>query len=245
VLAFLLGAAQLLFLFNFWVRSILEGSHGGGRIRGTPRRWNGKWGHLKVYRWPYDYSVPGTADDCTPQTERQVKTPLLNGRGPCGATTIGPLLAATVRERSLDRYFWLLISNVMPRYRTRHSAVPENTSARPPIPRNPFRRQTIPVRPATSHSRMHTSSTTPGLGASNSPQAPVMPPPAPPPPPRPYPSAIKVAAANRFVDDATAMAARDYSDTLARDARRLCRSTSRCGPLSSSRSIRTPMQICR
>ena len=66
LLAFLLGAAQLLFLFNFF-RSIRHGRKAG------PNPWNAatlEWQPEggEVHRWPYDYSLPGADSDCTPQT---------------------------------------------------------------------------------------------------------------------------------------------------------------------------------
>jgi len=68
VLAFLLGAAQLIWVVNFF-RSIWK-----GRVA-EANPWNAatlEWqeGAGEVHRWPYDYSVPGAANDCTPQTER-------------------------------------------------------------------------------------------------------------------------------------------------------------------------------
>ena len=67
LLAFLLGAAQLLFLYNFF-RSIRKGS----KAEANP--WDAatlEWqpgDH--VHRWPYDYSVAGTETDFVPQTEK-------------------------------------------------------------------------------------------------------------------------------------------------------------------------------
>ncbi|MCB4825217.1 cytochrome c oxidase subunit I [Roseicella aerolata] len=79
VVALVVGAAQLLFLFNlFW--SLRRGKEAG------PNPWNattlewqtpetppghGNWGRELpvVYRWAYDYSVPGAARDFTPQNE--------------------------------------------------------------------------------------------------------------------------------------------------------------------------------
>jgi cytochrome c oxidase subunit I len=76
VLAFILGAAQILFLFNFF------GSIRRGKIA-SQNPWNaatlewttespaphGNWrGDVpRVYRWPYDYSLPGAGSDVTPQ----------------------------------------------------------------------------------------------------------------------------------------------------------------------------------
>jgi cytochrome c oxidase subunit 1 len=79
VVALVVGAAQVLFLFNlFW--SLRRGKEAG------PNPWNattlewqtpetppghGNWGREQpvVYRWAYDYSVPGAARDFTPQNE--------------------------------------------------------------------------------------------------------------------------------------------------------------------------------
>jgi cytochrome c oxidase subunit 1 len=71
LLAFLLGAAQLVFLYNFF-RSIWKGRP----AQANP--WNAatlEWiapgeQPVEVHRWPYDYSVPGAATDCTRQDER-------------------------------------------------------------------------------------------------------------------------------------------------------------------------------
>jgi cytochrome c oxidase subunit 1 len=75
--AFVLGAAQLIFLFNFFW-SLGRGK----RVSSNP--WNsaslewatasppphGNWGPMQpvVHRWPYEYSVPGAPEDFTPQT---------------------------------------------------------------------------------------------------------------------------------------------------------------------------------
>jgi len=67
LLAFLLGAAQLLFLYNFF-RSIRKGA----KAEANP------WGAAtlewqpgdQVHRWPYDYSVADAETDFVPQTEK-------------------------------------------------------------------------------------------------------------------------------------------------------------------------------
>ncbi|MDX5438541.1 MAG: cytochrome c oxidase subunit I, partial [Pontibacter sp.] len=75
--------AQFVFLFNF-IYSMFRGR------RSTPNPWHantlewtrpvnpghGNWpGPLPtVYRWPYDYSKPGAAEDYIPQTEPYSKT---------------------------------------------------------------------------------------------------------------------------------------------------------------------------
>ncbi len=83
--AFVLGAAQLIFIYNFF-HSMLRGP----RAERNPWQANtlewtadsppphGNWTTLPVvYRWPYDYSVPGAADDYLPQTVPATKA----GRG--------------------------------------------------------------------------------------------------------------------------------------------------------------------
>jgi len=75
--AFTLGVAQLVFIYNFF-SSLLRGP------RAEPNPWHantlewtapsppphGNWGPTEpvVYRWPYDYSIPGAAEDYVPQT---------------------------------------------------------------------------------------------------------------------------------------------------------------------------------
>ncbi|MBS1856229.1 MAG: cbb3-type cytochrome c oxidase subunit I [Acidobacteria bacterium] len=68
LLAFLLGAAQLLFVYNFF-HSIRKGRPA------EPNPWDAttlEWQPetSQVYRWPYDYSVPGAATDFTPQNTK-------------------------------------------------------------------------------------------------------------------------------------------------------------------------------
>ncbi|MBY4675044.1 cytochrome c oxidase subunit I [Marinobacterium arenosum] len=78
VAALLVGTAQLLFLFNLaW--STFKGKPAGAnpwhanslewQTPETPPR-HGNWGRKLpvVHRWPYDYSVPGLAQDYLPQT---------------------------------------------------------------------------------------------------------------------------------------------------------------------------------
>ncbi|CUX57175.1 cytochrome c oxidase subunit I [Agrobacterium tumefaciens] len=79
VAALVVGAAQLLFLFNLaW--SLRWGKQAGGNPwRATTLEWqtpqtppvHGNWGRELpvVYRWPYDYSVPGAAEDFLPQNQ--------------------------------------------------------------------------------------------------------------------------------------------------------------------------------
>jgi cytochrome c oxidase subunit 1 len=74
--AFILGAAQMIFLFNyFW--SIFRGSKASENPwESNGLEWSapappghGNWpGELPtVHRWPYDYNVPGASEDHTPQ----------------------------------------------------------------------------------------------------------------------------------------------------------------------------------
>jgi cytochrome c oxidase subunit 1 len=79
VAALIVGAAQVLFLFNLgW--SLFRGKPSGGNPwRATTLEWqtpqtppvHGNWGKELpvVYRWPYDYSVPGAAEDFIPQNQ--------------------------------------------------------------------------------------------------------------------------------------------------------------------------------
>jgi cytochrome c oxidase subunit I len=79
VVALLVGFAQMVFLFNlFW--SLFRGKPAGGNPwRATTLEWqtpqtppaHGNWGKELpvVYRWAYDYSVPGAKEDFIPQNE--------------------------------------------------------------------------------------------------------------------------------------------------------------------------------
>src|SRR5215217_884891 len=79
VVALVVGFAQLVFLFNlFW--SLRHGSPSGGNPwRATTLEWqtpetpppHGNWGKdlPVVYRWAYDYSVPGADQDFLPQNQ--------------------------------------------------------------------------------------------------------------------------------------------------------------------------------
>jgi cytochrome c oxidase subunit 1 len=75
--ALTVGAAQLLFLFNL-IWSLRHGLDAGGNPwRATTLEWqtpttpppHGNWGRdlPVVYRWAYDYNVPGAAQDFLPQ----------------------------------------------------------------------------------------------------------------------------------------------------------------------------------
>jgi cytochrome c oxidase subunit 1 len=79
ITALVVGAAQMLFLFNLaW--SLRHGRAAGGNPwRATTLEWqtpetppaHGNWGAERptVYRWAYDYSVPGAAEDFLPQNQ--------------------------------------------------------------------------------------------------------------------------------------------------------------------------------
>ncbi len=85
VAALVVGAAQLLFLFNLaW--SLRWGKQAGGNPwRATTLEWqtpqtppvHGNWGKELpvVYRWPYDYSVPGADEDFLPQNQPAAAVP--------------------------------------------------------------------------------------------------------------------------------------------------------------------------
>ena len=79
VAALIVGFAQLVFLFNL-IWSLFKGKEAGGNPWGaTSLEWqtpqtppgHGNWGKELpiVYRWAYDYSVPGAARDFMPQNE--------------------------------------------------------------------------------------------------------------------------------------------------------------------------------
>src|SRR3954466_3028688 len=85
IAAFIVGIAQLVFLFNlFW--SVRHGRDAGGNPwRATTLEWqtpetppgHGNFGKELpfVYRWAYDYSVPGAARDFIPQNEPSTPRP--------------------------------------------------------------------------------------------------------------------------------------------------------------------------
>ncbi|MDI7861726.1 cytochrome c oxidase subunit I [Rhizobiaceae bacterium n13] len=79
IVALIVGAAQILFLFNL-VWSLFKGREAGGNPwRATTLEWqtpqtppaHGNWGKELpvVYRWAYDYSVPGAPEDFIPQNQ--------------------------------------------------------------------------------------------------------------------------------------------------------------------------------
>ncbi len=75
--AFVLFGAQFIFLYNFF-RSLFRGARAERNPwHATTLEWDapsppphGNWGETlpTVHRWAYDYSVPGAAEDYTPQT---------------------------------------------------------------------------------------------------------------------------------------------------------------------------------
>ena len=79
VAALIVAASQTIFIFNM-VWSLFKGEKASGNPWGsTTLEWqtpdtpakHGNWGDKlpEVHRWAYDYSVPGEAQDFTPQTE--------------------------------------------------------------------------------------------------------------------------------------------------------------------------------
>ena len=79
IMAFIVGAAQIMFLYNI-VRSIWNGKPSGGNPwRAASLEWqtphtpphHGNWGDALpvVYRWAYDYSVPGAPQDFIAQDD--------------------------------------------------------------------------------------------------------------------------------------------------------------------------------
>jgi cytochrome c oxidase subunit 1 len=79
IAALIVGFAQLVFVFNM-IRSLSKGEDAGGNPwNATTLEWqtpqtppaHGNWGKELpvVYRWAYDYSVPGAARDFIPQNE--------------------------------------------------------------------------------------------------------------------------------------------------------------------------------
>jgi cytochrome c oxidase subunit 1 len=79
IMAFIVGFAQLVFLFNL-IWSIRHGREAGGiPWRATTREWqtpqtppaHGNFGKEMpiVFRWAYDFSVPGASEDFIPQNE--------------------------------------------------------------------------------------------------------------------------------------------------------------------------------
>ncbi|ADH64203.1 MAG: cytochrome c oxidase subunit I [Deinococcota bacterium] len=91
VVALIVGAAQLLFAYNL-VHSIFWGKRSGQNPwRAATLEWvaptpapHGNWGPVPppvVYRWPYDYSVPGEAEDFIPQNRPTLQAQAAGGGG--------------------------------------------------------------------------------------------------------------------------------------------------------------------
>jgi cytochrome c oxidase subunit 1 len=89
VSALIVGAAQFIFLYNAF-RSLRKGEKAGHNPwQATSLEWqtpdvpprHGNWGENLpvVYRWAYDYSVPGAAEDFTPQTVPPSEVPMTAG----------------------------------------------------------------------------------------------------------------------------------------------------------------------
>ena len=85
VAAFILGGAQLIFLFNFiaslfWGRKASSNPWHANTLEwatpSPPAHSNFGAELPTVYRWPYDYSMPGEKEDYTPQTVTPVPTRL-------------------------------------------------------------------------------------------------------------------------------------------------------------------------
>jgi cytochrome c oxidase subunit I len=79
IAALVVGAAQLLFLYNL-IASLVHGREAGSNPwHATTLEWqtpetppgHGNWGREQpvVHRWAYDYSVPGAAEDFIPQNQ--------------------------------------------------------------------------------------------------------------------------------------------------------------------------------
>ena len=92
VVALIVGFAQMVFLFNL-VWSLFKGKASGGNPwRATTLEWqtpetppgHGNWGKELpvVYRWAYDYSVPGAAQDFIPQNQPPRPTRAVQGAAP-------------------------------------------------------------------------------------------------------------------------------------------------------------------
>ena len=99
VAALIVGFAQMVFLFNL-IWSLFKGKPAGSNPwRATTLEWqtpetppgHGNWGKELpvVYRWAYDYSVPGAAQDFVPQNQPAVAAPLRKTRRE-HHDTIGP-----------------------------------------------------------------------------------------------------------------------------------------------------------
>jgi cytochrome c oxidase subunit 1 len=83
IAALIVGAAQIVFLYNL-ITSLTKGEPAGANPwRATSLEWqtpttpppHGNWGKEVpvVYRWAYDYSVPGASEDFVPQNQPSIK----------------------------------------------------------------------------------------------------------------------------------------------------------------------------
>ncbi|BFM16815.1 cbb3-type cytochrome c oxidase subunit I [Maricurvus nonylphenolicus] len=91
VMALIVGAFQLLFIVNL-IWSYFKGKPSGHNPwKATTLEWqtpdtppkHGNWGEREpvVYRWAYDYSVPGVTEDFVPQTAEQPRQTEANDHG--------------------------------------------------------------------------------------------------------------------------------------------------------------------
>ena len=89
--ALIIAATQVIFLYNIIV-SLKKGEKAGPNPwKATSLEWftpdtppkHGNWGHSlpEVHRWAYDYSVPGAAEDYTPQTVPASEVPVGRDHG--------------------------------------------------------------------------------------------------------------------------------------------------------------------
>ncbi len=89
--ALIIAATQLIFIYNM-IWSLKHGEKSGGNPwKSTSLEWqtpdtppkHGNWGHSlpEVHRWAYDYSVPGQAEDFTPQTVPESEVPVGRDHG--------------------------------------------------------------------------------------------------------------------------------------------------------------------
>jgi cytochrome c oxidase subunit 1 len=98
IVTFIVGFAQLMFLYNL-VRSYFSGKEAGPNPwEAASLEWqtpetppgHGNWGKSPplVYRWAYDYSVPGVTQDFIPQNMAPEDVPYIKqGRGTSRART--------------------------------------------------------------------------------------------------------------------------------------------------------------
>ena len=136
-MAFIVGFAQLVFLFNL-IWSIRNGREAGGNPwRATSLEWqtpetppaHGNFGKELpvVYRWAYDYSVPGAKEDFIPQNDPGVYAGL---QGTLMSVILVFLLVIAgiagwwLSQQRLMSKPWLEQGNQrgIPRHRVRHDA---------------------------------------------------------------------------------------------------------------------------